>query len=89
MSGCSSIGLGVSVPIGPFGSISIGGNSNGGVSVGAGVGAGGASVGVGGTIPTAPWGSSEAQQKAKQAGAENLPAPAPLAPSSAPEKSDK
>jgi hypothetical protein len=88
MSGCSSIGLGISVPIGPFGSVSIGGNSNGGVSVGAGVGVGGASVGVGGTIPTAPWGS-DAPQKTKQPGAENLPPPAPLPAPPASEKSDK
>ncbi len=88
ISGCSSIGLGISVPIGPFGSISIGGNSNGGVSVGAGVGVGGASVGVGGTIPTAPWGT-EAEQKAKQPNPENLPPPAALPKPLAPVNSDK
>lgn len=77
ISGCSSIGLGVSVPIGPFGSVSIGGNSNGGVSVGAGVGVGGASVGIGGTVPTQPWGTQKPNS-------ENLPAPAPLPAASAP-----
>lgn len=49
LSACSSIGLGISLPIGGFGSIGVGVGSDGRVSGGVAVGRGGASVGVGGT----------------------------------------
>jgi hypothetical protein len=80
LAACSSVGVGISLPVGPFGSVSIGTSSAGGVSVGAGVGVGGASVGVGGTIPTSP--SSPADEHNKPKAEANLPAPA--APASSP-----
>ena len=47
--GCTSIGLGLSIPIGGLGSIGVGVGSDGRVSGGVAVGRGGVSVGVGGT----------------------------------------
>ena len=49
LSACSSIGLGISLPIGGIGSIGVGVGGDGRVSGGVAVGRGGASVGVGGT----------------------------------------
>ncbi len=49
LSACSSIGLGISVPIGGIGSIGVGVGSDGRVNGGVSVGRGGVSVGVGGT----------------------------------------
>lgn len=49
LAACSSIGLGISVPIGGIGSIGVGVGSDGRVSGGVSVGRGGVSVGVGGT----------------------------------------
>ena len=49
LSACSSIGLGISLPIGGIGSIGVGVAGDGRVSGGVAVGRGGASVGVGGT----------------------------------------
>jgi hypothetical protein len=48
ISGCSSIGLGISIPIG-IGSIGVSVGSDGRVSGGVQIGQGGVSVGVGGT----------------------------------------
>ncbi len=50
LSACSSIGLGISVPIGGIGSIGVGVGGDGRVSGGVAVGRGGASVGIGGTL---------------------------------------
>ena len=47
--GCTSIGLGLSIPIGGIGSIGVGVGSDGRVNGGVAVGRGGVSVGVGGT----------------------------------------
>lgn len=80
LTGCSTVGLGVSIPVGPFGSVSVGTSSAGGVSVGAGVGGAHGGVSVGGTIPTKPWGEPATPEAAK----ENLPAPAPLPSASTP-----
>lgn len=49
LAACTSIGLGISVPIGGIGSIGVGVGSDGRVSGGVSVGRGGVSVGVGGT----------------------------------------
>ncbi len=49
LAGCTSIGLGLSIPIGGIGSIGVGVGSDGRVSGGVAVGRGGVSVGVGGT----------------------------------------
>jgi hypothetical protein len=46
---CSSVGVGVSIPIGGIGSIGVGASSDGRVSGGVAVGRGGVSVGVGGS----------------------------------------
>jgi hypothetical protein len=46
---CSSVGVGVSIPIGGFGSIGVGARSDGTVGGGVSVGTGGVSVGVGGS----------------------------------------
>ena len=52
--GCSSVGIGLSLPIGGLGGISIGVGSDGRVSGGVSVGSGGVSVGVGGTAQMLP-----------------------------------
>lgn len=52
--GCTSIGVGLSIPIGGIGGVSIGVGSDGRVSGGASVGTGGVSVGVGGTARLPP-----------------------------------
>lgn len=49
LTGCTSIGLGISIPIGGIGSIGVGVGSDGRVNGGVAVGRGGVSVGVGGT----------------------------------------
>jgi hypothetical protein len=49
LSACTSIGLGISIPIGGIGSIGVGVGSDGRVNGGVSVGRGGVSVGVGGT----------------------------------------
>ncbi len=49
LAACSSVGLGISVPIGGIGSIGVGVGSDGRVNGGVSVGRGGVSVGVGGT----------------------------------------
>jgi hypothetical protein len=49
VSACSSIGLGISIPVGGIGSIGVGVGSDGRVNGGVVVGRGGVSVGVGGT----------------------------------------
>lgn len=52
--GCTSIGVGLSIPIGGIGGVSIGMGSDGRVSGGVSVGTGGVSVGVGGTAQLPP-----------------------------------
>ncbi len=49
LAGCTSVGIGLSLPIGGIGGVSIGLGSDGRVSGGVSVGGGGVSVGVGGT----------------------------------------
>lgn len=52
--GCTSVGVGISLPIGGIGGVSIGVGSDGRVSGGVSVGSGGVSVGVGGTAQLPP-----------------------------------
>lgn len=52
--GCTSIGVGLSIPIGGIGGVSVGVGSDGRVSGGVSVGRGGVSVGVGGTAQLPP-----------------------------------
>jgi hypothetical protein len=52
--GCTSIGVGLSIPIGGLGGVSIGVGSDGRVSGGVSVGGGGVSVGVGGSTQLPP-----------------------------------
>ena len=54
LAGCSSVGLGISLPIPGIGSIGVGVNSDGRLSAGVSVGTGGISVGVGGTAQLPP-----------------------------------
>lgn len=49
VAGCASVGVGLSIPIGGMGGVSVGVGSDGRVSGGVSVGHGGVSVGVGGT----------------------------------------
>ena len=54
-SGCA-LGVGVAIPVGPFGAVHVGADSNGTVGGGVSVGRGGVSVGVGGAtrLPARP-----------------------------------
>ena len=52
--GCSSVGIGFSLPIGPFGGVGVSVDSSGRVSAGVSVGSGGVSVGVGGSTTLPP-----------------------------------
>ncbi len=54
LAGCTSVGIGLSLPIGGLGGISIGMGSDGRVSGGVSVGSGGVNVGVGGTAQMLP-----------------------------------
>ncbi len=54
LAGCTSVGIGLSLPIGGLGGISIGVGSDGRVSGGVSVGSGAVSVGVGGTAQMLP-----------------------------------
>lgn len=53
IAGCSSVGIGIGIPIG-VGGVSVGIGSDGTVSGGIGVGSGGVSVGVGGSTRLPP-----------------------------------
>ncbi len=54
LAACTSVGVGISVPLGGLGGVSVGVDSSGRVSGGVTVGAGGVSVGVGGTTQLPP-----------------------------------
>lgn len=54
LAGCTSVGIGLTLPIGGLGGVSIGVGSDGRVSGGVSVGTGGVSVGVGGTAQLPP-----------------------------------
>jgi hypothetical protein len=54
LAGCTSVGIGLSLPIGGLGGISIGVGSDGRMSGGVSLGSGGVSVGVGGTAQMLP-----------------------------------
>ena len=65
LTGCASVGVGVSFPIGPFGSVGVGVGSGGRVGASVGVGVGPATVGVGtsGQLPAAQKQEKNAEQK--------------------------
>jgi hypothetical protein len=70
VSACSSIGIGISLPIGGFGSIGVGVDSSGRATGGVAVGTGGVSVGVGGTAEL-PRSAPSPQPPASAASAAN------------------
>jgi hypothetical protein len=82
LAACTSVGVGISVPIPGVGSVQVGGDSSGRVGGGVNVGVGGVSVGVGGSgqVPRRKDGTPEAPATAASAAE---PA-APAAPASAP-----
>lgn len=74
LAACTSVGVGISLPIPGVGSITVGGDSSGRVGGGVNVGVGGVSVGVGGSgqLPRGKAGGPD--------GAASAPAPAASAP---------
>ncbi len=69
LSACSSVGVGISLPIPGVGSIGVGGSSDGRVSGGVSVGTGPVRVGVGGSgrLPERPASAPEAAASAASA----------------------